>query len=29
MGVGFFPRVKRSERGVDQPPHLQPKLKTE
>ena len=27
MGTGFSPGVKQSERGVDHPPHLAPKLK--
>jgi len=26
MGTGYFPGVKRPERGVDQPPHLAPRL---
>jgi hypothetical protein len=26
MGTGVFPGVKRTGRGVDQPPHLAPKL---
>jgi len=29
MGTGYFPRVKRPGRGVDDPPHLVPKLKKE
>ena len=29
MGTGSFPGVKRPERGVDNPPHLTPKLKKE
>jgi hypothetical protein len=26
MGIGSFPGVKQSERGVDHPSHLQPRL---
>jgi hypothetical protein len=29
MGTCSFPRVKRPGRGVDHPPHLAPRLKTE
>jgi hypothetical protein len=29
MGTGFFPAVKRPGHGVDNPPHLAPKLKKE
>jgi len=29
MGTGFFPGVKRPKRGVDQAPHLAPRLKKE
>jgi len=29
MGTGSFPGVKRPESGVDHPPHLAPRLKTE
>jgi hypothetical protein len=29
MGIGSFPGVKRPGRGVDHPPHLAPRLKTE
>ena len=29
MGTGSFPGVKRPGRGVDQPPHLTPRLKKE
>jgi len=29
MGIGSFPGVKRTGRGVDHPPHLAPKLKKE
>ena len=29
MGTGSFPRVKRPGRGVDNPPHLEPRLKKE
>ena len=29
MGTGSFPGVKRSERGLNHPPHLVPKLKKE
>jgi hypothetical protein len=29
MGTGAFPGVKRPGRGVDQPPHLAPRLKKE
>jgi len=29
MGTGYFPGVKRPGRGVDHPPHLEPRLKKE
>jgi hypothetical protein len=29
MGTGLLPRVKRSGRGVNQPPHRKPRLKKE
>jgi len=29
IGTGSFPRVKRPGRGVDDPPHLAPRLKKE
>jgi len=29
MGTGSFRGVKRSERGVNHPPHLAPRLKKE
>jgi hypothetical protein len=29
MGTGSFPEVKRPGRGVDNPPHLAPRLKKE
>jgi hypothetical protein len=29
MGTGYFPGVKWPGRGVDHPPHLQPRLKKE
>jgi hypothetical protein len=29
MGTGSFPEVKRPGRGVDDPPHLAPRLKKE
>jgi len=29
MGTGYFPEAKRPERGVDHPPHLEPRLKKE
>jgi len=29
MGTGYFPGLKRPRRGVDHPPHLQPRLKKE
>jgi hypothetical protein len=29
VGTGSFPGVKRPERGVDHPPHLAPRLRTE
>ena len=29
MGTGSFPGVKRPGRGVDHPPHLEPRLKEE
>jgi len=29
MGTGAFPGVRRLGRGIDYPPHLEPKLKKE